>query len=116
MRTLAAERSLFLLEVGPGNVLATLVRGIFGSEAAKHAASSLPNPRRTDTDTKTMLETAGRLWVAGVPVAWSGMVVGEPPRRVPLPTYPFERKRYVVEPAPAAEFGPDTRQFGCATG
>jgi len=103
VRTLAAERSLFLLEVGPGNVLATLVRGILGSEAAKHAASSLPNPRRTDTDTKTMLEAAGRLWVAGVPVAWSGMVVGNCPRRVPLPTYPFERKRYVVEPAPAAE-------------
>jgi phthiocerol/phenolphthiocerol synthesis type-I polyketide synthase E len=103
VRTLAAERSLFLLEVGPGNVLATLVRGILGSEAAKHAASSLPNPRRTDTDTKTMLEAAGRLWVAGVPVAWSGMVVGDSPRRVPLPTYPFEHKRYVVEPAPAAE-------------
>ncbi len=103
VRTLAAERSLFLLEVGPGNVLTTLVRGILGNELAKHATSSLANPRRTDTDTKTLLEAAGRLWLAGVPLAWTDMAADGSPRRVPLPTYPFERKRYVVEPAPARE-------------
>ncbi len=98
IRTLATERPHFLLEVGPGNVLTTLVRGILGSEIAKLASSSLSNPRRADLDSKSMLEAAGRMWLAGAPVAWSEMVVGDMPRRVPLPTYPFERARYVVEP------------------
>ena len=102
VRTLAAGRSPFLLEVGPGNVLTTLVRGILGSERAKHSASSLSNPRRTDSDRKIMLEAVGRLWLAGVPIVWKEMAVGDTPRRVPLPTYPFERTRYAVDAAPGA--------------
>ena len=34
------------------------------------------------------------------PVDWRGSTGGERRRRVPLPTYPFERQRYWVEPRP----------------
>jgi NAD(P)-dependent dehydrogenase (short-subunit alcohol dehydrogenase family)/acyl carrier protein len=40
----------------------------------------------------------GRLWVAGVDVDWSGFYANERRHRIPLPTYPFERQRYWVEP------------------
>jgi acyl transferase domain-containing protein len=43
-----------------------------------------------------MLATAGRLWLAGAPIDWPGLHGGERRRRVPLPTYPFERQRYWV--------------------
>uniref|UniRef100_UPI0021087CED KR prefix domain-containing protein n=1 Tax=Chitinolyticbacter albus TaxID=2961951 RepID=UPI0021087CED len=39
----------------------------------------------------------GRLWVRGVSVDWAGYFEGEERRRVPLPTYPFQRQRYWVE-------------------
>jgi len=50
----------------------------------------------------TMLAALGRLWIAGVKPDWEKFFDGEKRRRVPLPTYPFERERHWVEPAPAA--------------
>ncbi|MEU8180112.1 SDR family NAD(P)-dependent oxidoreductase [Micromonospora sp. NPDC049044] len=53
-----------------------------------------------------------RLWCAGAEPHWAALHTGSP-RRVPLPTYPFQRKRFWVErqsgfdPAAAAE--PDGR-------
>ena len=44
-----------------------------------------------------MLETLGELWLAGARVDWSGLYRHERRRRVPLPTYPFERKRHWIE-------------------
>ncbi|MFD4506944.1 SDR family NAD(P)-dependent oxidoreductase, partial [Streptomyces sp. NPDC058457] len=43
-----------------------------------------------------------RLWVDGAPVDWRGLWPQTPPRRVPLPPYPFERKRYWL-PEPTAD-------------
>ncbi|MBB4730101.1 SDR family NAD(P)-dependent oxidoreductase, partial [Xanthomonas arboricola] len=34
------------------------------------------------------------LWVQGVPVDWRGLHAGRTPRRVSLPTYPFDRERF----------------------
>lgn len=53
-----------------------------------------------------MLHTLGELWVAGVRIAWrDGFYRDERRRSVPLPTYPFERKRHWVEPGPGAFLG-----------
>ncbi len=101
IRTLAEDHGLFFLEVGPGNALSTLARANLGGERAKHVTASLSHPRRADRDSKAMLEAVGRLWLSGVPVSWPALANGSLPRRIPLPTYPFERQRYVVEPAPA---------------
>jgi acyl transferase domain-containing protein len=57
----------------------------------------------------------GRAWSEGVPVDWRAWAKGRGGRRIPLPTYPFERRRYYLEaprtgsaavtelPMPAAE-------------
>ncbi len=42
--------------------------------------------------------TWGRLWTAGVPLNWQEIHKGEYRRRLALPTYPFERRRYWIEP------------------
>nr|ABS90478.1 PKS [Streptomyces albus] len=56
--------------------------------------------------TAFLLGLIGRLWTAGDTVDWTVFHQGEPVRRVPLPTYPFERVRHWAEPhggaAPAA--------------
>ncbi|MFF0433792.1 beta-ketoacyl synthase N-terminal-like domain-containing protein [Streptomyces sp. NPDC004327] len=50
---------------------------------------------------------AGRLWLTGAAVDWAVLHDGRPPRRVGLPTYPFERRLFTVgrtgqtAPAPA---------------
>jgi acyl transferase domain-containing protein len=50
----------------------------------------------------------GELWLAGKQVDWAGFSAHERRRRVPLPTYPFERQRYWIEP-PKREHSPDAR-------
>lgn len=96
VQTLAADPALSLLEVGPGNVLATLARMSLGGERAPRIFSSL-GQRGVRDETECLLESAGRLWLAGVPIDWRGLHAEGSPRRIPLPTYPFERKRYSVD-------------------
>ena len=80
-----------LLEVGPGQTLATLARQHPDRSSGQPVLSSLPSK---DEEFRGLLETLGRLWIMGVNVDWNGLHSGERRRRVILPTYPFERKRY----------------------
>ena len=60
--------------------------------------SSLPHPQSNVPDTDHLLASLGRLWSAGVPVNWAAFHEHERLRRVSLPTCPFERQRYFIEP------------------
>ena len=57
--------------------------------------SSLPHPQESTPADESLLAAAGRLWLAGYPVHWQALHEGR--RRVPLPTYPFERQRFWIE-------------------
>ncbi|HEV2509945.1 non-ribosomal peptide synthetase/type I polyketide synthase [Bosea sp. (in: a-proteobacteria)] len=95
--TLARSLSPILLEVGPGAALASFA--LQGAGAGRAAISCLPDAQG---DAEAMLATAlGRLWTAGTAPDWSACQAGDRPRRVSLPTYPFERSRHWVE-APVA--------------
>ena len=67
---------------------------------------------------QALAEAVGRLWLTGVTVNWSALhTVDSPsngwlPGRVPLPTYPFERQHYWLEP----EAGPGAGIGVTATG
>ena len=60
--------------------------------------SSLGQPTSEQPATVHLLEALGRLWLAGASIDWSGFYLAESRRRVPLPTYPFERQSFWVEP------------------
>ncbi|GHO70186.1 hypothetical protein KSC_090780 [Ktedonobacter sp. SOSP1-52] len=94
------EGSPILLEVGPGRTLSTFARQ--QSQALPQQIShtiipSLRRPSETTSDDEFMLTGLGRLWLAGVSIAWDEFHAGELCRRVPLPTYPFERHRYWID-------------------
>lgn len=91
--TLARGLSPILLEVGPGAALASFA--LQGAGAGRAAISCLPDAQG---DAESMLAAAlGRLWTAGVTPDWSAYQASGRPRRVSLPTYPFERSRHWVE-------------------
>ena len=83
------------LEVGPGHQLAGLVRHATSGKAT--AVVCLP----PSEDPPSLLAAAGRLWTAGVALDWDVIHGGRTRLRVPLPTYPFARKRFWVD-GPAA--------------
>jgi acyl transferase domain-containing protein/acyl carrier protein len=86
-----------LLEVGPGRALAASVKR-FSKEAARRGAfSSLSHEQGGQEDLFFALNVLGKLWLAGAGVTWRGLYAGERRRRLPLPTYPFERQRYWLE-------------------
>ncbi|MDI1443023.1 type I polyketide synthase [Polyangium sp. 6x1] len=89
-----------LLEVGPGQALGRFAANTLGSADVRGAAS-LPRSKGVSSERAGLLEAAGRLWLAGASVAWEKLH-GEGRRRVVLPTYPFERRRYWLDPAPTA--------------
>jgi phthiocerol/phenolphthiocerol synthesis type-I polyketide synthase E len=87
-----------LLEVGPGNALTVLSRHHPLRGAAQVVLSSLRRADEQEPDEASMLTTLGRMWLANVNVDWERISGGERRRRIPLPTYPFERQRYWIEP------------------
>ncbi len=104
-----------LLEVGPGQGLGALALQKPLSLAAQGppepeerggparlVVASLRSRHESHADEAFLLSALGRLWLAGVPVDWSGFYEDERRLRVALPSYPFERHRYWIEPGQSA--------------
>lgn len=60
----------------------------------------LPSLRSGRDDWAQMLDSLGRLYVEGVRVDWIGFDRDYPRRKIPLPTYPFQRERYWADVSP----------------
>ena len=86
-----------LLEVGPGQTLTTLARQTLARQPGRVVVPCLGPVQAPGSDVANLIAAVGRLWAAGAAPDWSGFQAG-PRRRVALPTYPFERKRFWVEP------------------
>jgi len=98
-----------LLEVGPGNVLSTLAKqnlsrqnGNAEGDAQNSVTiiSSLGDPSSGESSSLDLINAVGSLWAAGLQPKWEALHSGERRRRISLPMYPFERKRFWLE-APA---------------
>ncbi|MBX9257862.1 SDR family NAD(P)-dependent oxidoreductase [Desmonostoc muscorum CCALA 125] len=93
---LLREKNCILLEVGPGRTLSTFAKKS-APTTEEIVLTSLRHPQEQKSDVAFLLNTLGRLWLAGVDINWSGFYANEFPYRIPLPTYPFERQRYWIE-------------------
>ncbi|BAY91155.1 MULTISPECIES: type I polyketide synthase [unclassified Tolypothrix] len=85
-----------LLEVGPGRTLTTLVNK--QKVAEQIVLSSLRHPQNQQSDIVFLLNTLSQLWLQGIQIDWTQFYDHEQLYRIPLPTYPFEKKRYWIEP------------------
>lgn len=88
-----------LLEIGPGQTLSGLAKQQGNGASNRIALSSLRHPNDKQSDSAYLLNTLARLWAEGVTVDWAAFNARRQHRqRVPLPTYPFERQRYWIDP------------------
>jgi iturin family lipopeptide synthetase A len=93
VQTLRALGCDAFIEVGPGSVLLPLAQRC----EPRAEIAWLPSLRTGRKDWQTFLGSLAALYVTGSRVDWKQ---GEGPparRRVALPTYPFERKRYWID-------------------
>ncbi|MBN3884987.1 MAG: acyltransferase domain-containing protein [Nostoc sp. JL34] len=94
------QHSPIFLEVGPGQTLSSLAMQCLDNvpDDNKVILSSLRYAYERQSDVTFILNTLGQLWLEGIKIDWSGFYAHERRYRLPLPTYPFERQRYWIEP------------------
>jgi acyl transferase domain-containing protein len=96
VRTLHAEGVTAFLELGPDGTLAALAHaGLPGA-----AAVFTPVLRDRRPEPRTLLTGLARLHTHGVSVDWPALLGDPPARHVPVPTYPFQRRRFWLDPVP----------------
>ncbi|MCP5054015.1 MAG: acyltransferase domain-containing protein, partial [bacterium] len=94
---LLKEAGTIFLEVGPGRNLTTFVRQHKDKKPAQLNLNLVRHPKENIPDTYYLLGRIGRLWLHGGKIDWQQFHAAERRFRVPLPTYPFEKKRYWLE-------------------
>jgi amino acid adenylation domain-containing protein len=87
-----------LLEVGPGRTLSTLAKRHPDKPSEQISLTSIRHPQDEYSDTSFILNNLGQMWLAGLEINWSAFYGEGQNYRIPLPTYPFERQRYWIEP------------------
>jgi glutamate-1-semialdehyde aminotransferase/acyl carrier protein len=102
VQTLWQKPERVLLEVGPRTTAATLARQQAKDLKRQIAISSLGSSAEKEAEWVSLMQAIGQLWLAGVEICWETFYADEYRHRVPVPTYPFERQRYWVDPKPAA--------------
>jgi acyl transferase domain-containing protein len=98
VETLGSVPGRVLLEAGPGRTLSSLIAR--HSSAANFPAilQSLPRPEPgLESETELLLEAAGKLWLNGVKINWHEFHGAGTRRRIPMPSYPFERRECRID-------------------
>lgn len=86
------------LEVGVGQALGSFVRQHPACDRERMGQIFAIQPAQGSEQGYTFFMTSlGRLWLAGLDLDWRRFYDHELRRRVPLPTYPFERQRYWID-------------------
>jgi acyl transferase domain-containing protein/surfactin synthase thioesterase subunit len=107
LRTLHEQGCEVFLEVGPGQTLLGMGRQCLSAPGISWLASL----SRQKGDWETMLGSVRTFYLEGLSMRWSRIHEGAGRRRVALPTYPFQRKRYWLDGVggrPDAGVKPDT--------
>ena len=97
---LLADPDRVIVEIGPGQTLGAFIRQQPSCGASRMGLiiRTLPGQHEHVDSAETLHTAVARLWLAGVGIDWAGYHAGEARRRVPLPTYPFQRQRYWIDP------------------
>jgi len=98
VRELLNSGDSVLLEVGPGTTLSSLARLQFKRSGSHAILSTSRHVREQRSDLCCILEALGQLWLRGIQIDWAAFYAHEYRRRISLPTYPFQRERYWIEP------------------
>ncbi|UTP36999.1 SDR family NAD(P)-dependent oxidoreductase [Streptomyces rapamycinicus NRRL 5491] len=95
MRRLADQGVTTCVELGPDAVLTAMGQDCLDAVGAD--AAFVPLARSGRAEAQTLAEAVATLYASGVAVDWDAVYSGRGARRVTLPTYAFQHKRYWLE-------------------
>jgi acyl transferase domain-containing protein/NAD(P)-dependent dehydrogenase (short-subunit alcohol dehydrogenase family)/acyl carrier protein len=93
VRALVAQGVHAFIELGPDGVLSAMAGECLNADEGLIT----PLLRAGRPDAETLLAALAQAWTHGAPVGWSTMFEASGARRVSLPTYAFQRRRYWLE-------------------
>ncbi|MEV0775474.1 type I polyketide synthase [Streptomyces sp. NPDC050428] len=96
VRTLEASGVTRYVEVGPDGVLTALARRAL-TTTPEDGAVLLPTLRANRAEPASVLTALAQLYVGGVDPDWTAVFAARGARRVPLPVYAFQHRRYWLD-------------------
>ncbi len=101
---LAAFQNPVYIKFSPGNHhLDRLDLAIREKNQTALLLDSLPHEADHEGADRVLQDSLGRLWLANVEVCWKNVQSGRQTRRIPLPTYAFDRETYWIDRAVTQE-------------
>ncbi|MFD7660293.1 type I polyketide synthase, partial [Actinosynnema sp. NPDC059797] len=94
-RALLDSGHAVFVEISPHPVLTMGIQET--AEVAGRDVTTMGSMRRDDGGMSRVLLSLGEAWARGVPVDWAGSLAPAAPRRVDLPTYAFQRRRFWLD-------------------
>ncbi|HYH19581.1 MAG TPA: SDR family NAD(P)-dependent oxidoreductase [Azospirillum sp.] len=109
LASLLENPARILLEVGPGQSLTShaLAERVRRRDRANPVIPCMRWSYATQSELAVLLRAVGLLWIAGAPMDPARLLARGGERRVPLPTYPFERRRHWIDPPAPGRDAPD---------
>ncbi|MFI0742234.1 type I polyketide synthase [Streptomyces sp. NPDC021100] len=95
VQALRAQGVRTYLELGPDGTLSAL--------AQDDAATAVPTLRKDRPEPLALVGALAHAYVRGTPVDWPAVLGGKRAMVADLPTYPFQRRRFWLEPASSAD-------------
>ncbi|GMQ62974.1 type I polyketide synthase [Vallitalea maricola] len=94
VQELLKEENTVILEVGPGNSLTTIVKQHLCTDSNQQVIASVDALNGKRSSIEALMKAVAQLWTAGITILWEAFYKDKTYYRLPLPTYPFERKSY----------------------
>lgn len=100
IKQLLKEPNYLFIEVGPGNTLVSLLNQNSSKQDSHKTVNLLRHPKLNVSDHDYLIEAMGKIWSVGARVEWNKYYADRSilPNKLSLPTYPFERNRYWLDP------------------
>lgn len=94
IRKIIGEKDAVLLDCGPGKTLSNLARMHMKRSDGMIPVVAASDVLGRENEIETLYRAIGAAWTLGASVGWDKFYSGEKRRRVSLPVYPFERRRF----------------------
>ncbi|MFI1028336.1 type I polyketide synthase [Streptomyces sp. NPDC020951] len=91
------------LELGPAGTLTSLAHDTLAEQGRERGVTVVPVLRGDQPEVRSAVNAVGSLHAVGLAVDWAAFFAPYGARRVELPTYAFQRRRYWLEPAAPAD-------------
>jgi len=92
---LLKEENGVFIQIGSDRSLSTFVDLHPDKKQGNQVINLIRHPKDDVPDLHFLLDKIGLLWLYGVKIDWTGFYSHENRRRIPLPTYPFDRKLFL---------------------